>query len=253
MKKKRGRKKDSGVLSGIDPQSESWTDIRNRLIYDSAEWPIVKLQSLLGSKLPDNFLSIEETKYEQAMQAHVSEREAICRKYRDITTGKVRRKLKESERAELWQRLQNMRDKQPMLSPVLDAWRTLRTRFERAVMDGDADWFKRQKEALGSKQSQERIQFNAAVVRQFELSMWGTDAIPLTRKEKWTQDSTLTPAGKFTDAMARHIFNALHIEEKRGVLYVEGRPFESKERAMDAIHDLATKLQFALKKQARKR
>jgi len=61
--------------------------------------------------------------------------------------------------------------------------------------------------------------------------------------------------------MASDIYNAL---EKREVwvrkgkaevkrLVVEGYQFENKERVMKAIHDLATRLQFELKKQARKR
>jgi len=41
--------------------------------------------------------------------------------------------------------------------------------------------------------------------------------------------------------------------ENEPSLIVEGCAFESKERVMEAIHDLATRLQFELKKQARKR
>jgi hypothetical protein len=75
---------------------------------------------------------------------------------------------------------------------------------------------------------------------------------------------TLTPAGKFTDAMARNIYDALDKRDlndrklgarklKRGEgLKVEGRPFQSREEVMDAIHDVATKLGFKLRKQRRK-
>src|SRR4030095_14540494 len=64
--------------------------------------------------------------------------------------------------------------------------------------------------------------------------------------------------------MASNIYDAL---EKRSVwvtvkgekrdwevehVVVEGSEFEKKERAMDAIHDIATRLQFKLEKQARK-
>jgi uncharacterized membrane protein YdbT with pleckstrin-like domain len=41
--------------------------------------------------------------------------------------------------------------------------------------------------------------------------------------------------------------------ENQPSLVVEGCPFENKERVMEAIHDLATRLQFELKKHARKR
>jgi hypothetical protein len=74
------------------------------------------------------------------------------------------------------------------------------------------------------------------------------------------ESATLTPAGKFTDAMASDIYNAL---EKREVwirkgraelrrLIVEGYQFASKERVMEAIHDIATRLRFELRKQGRR-
>jgi hypothetical protein len=320
---KPGRKAHTGVLSGIQPDKETWTDICNRIIYDSAEWPLVALRSMLGAGLPDNFLSIEQAKCERALASHVRERHAIGRKYR-----KTPKKL--------WHALQTMTHKQPFMTQVMDAWRTLKARFERAVLDGDADWFKRQAESLSHVQSQEKIQFNAAVVRQLELRMWGTDAIPLpqrrakerestprsragrvrkqhdealrayeqyckdnpigddlegeqrklaiknrhfefykthpqynlSRKQQAQQDRrqrehaakikptetpqhdlTLTPAGKFADAMASVIYKALKPEKKRGVLRVADCPFESKEQAKDAIHKLAEKLHFALHKQ----
>ncbi len=44
---KRGRKKHSGILSGLNPQKESWTDTRNRIIYDSGEWRIIRLRQLI--------------------------------------------------------------------------------------------------------------------------------------------------------------------------------------------------------------
>jgi hypothetical protein len=60
----------------------------------------------------------------------------------------------------------------------------------------------------------------------------------------------LTPAGKFTDAMASDIYRDLEKRElQNGHLMAEDRQFTSKERVMDAIHDLATQLQFALRKQ----
>jgi hypothetical protein len=244
---KRGRKKGTGVLSGIDPQRESWTDIRNRIIYDSTEWPLVALGNFLrqaSERLPDNFLSIEEAKYERAMQAYLTELKAIREKYgkkrKELSTARHRKQPKE-----LWQASESMRHKQP-LPLVLDAWRTLRTRFERAVMDGDAKWFCNQAKALNAKQSQEKIQFNAKVVQLLETAMGVTESL-----FRDSPDFTLTPAGKFTNAMANDIWDALRKEEKDGVLYVEGCKSESKEDVMEAIHDLARKLQFELRKQKR--
>ena len=46
MKKKRGRKKDSGILSGITPD-QTYEQIILRLLYGSAEWAMVGLQNLI--------------------------------------------------------------------------------------------------------------------------------------------------------------------------------------------------------------
>jgi hypothetical protein len=76
-------------------------------------------------------------------------------------------------------------------------------------------------------------------------------------KSQWRMAETLllpktAPTRRYTDATARHIYEALHKQDVNGVLTVEGWRFSSKEDAMDAIHDLATRLKFALKKQAQK-
>jgi len=77
-------------------------------------------------------------------------------------------------------------------------------------------------------------------------------------KKQWREAEKLllpmtAPAGRFTDAIATDIFNALEKRElPNGRLLVEGHEFTSKEDAMDAIHDLATRLQFRLKKQRRR-
>ena len=77
-------------------------------------------------------------------------------------------------------------------------------------------------------------------------------------KKQWRAAEKLllpktAPAGRFTDAVARDIFNALEKRELlNGRLLVEGHEFRSKKDAMDAIHDLATRVQFRLKKQRRK-
>jgi hypothetical protein len=237
---------------------------------------------------------------------------------------------------ECWRRLRDMRNKLPLMPPILSAWRTLLARFERAVLSGDAlalDWLDRQLKALRSMQQQEKIQFNAKVVYLLEMAMYGTQANqgrradqprtktnselskliaqrkaeqaqltplehaerirkrdaaakayeawlntpegrseqdPIKRHEKFfgsqpasrsqqakqrahaaslrrhrahvQDDLTLTPAGKFTDAMASDIYNAFEKRElPDGGLMVEG--------VMEAIHDLAKQLRFALRKQ----
>jgi hypothetical protein len=64
------------------------------------------------------------------------------------------------------------------------------------------------------------------------------------------ESATLTPAGQFTDKTASDIYDALHKQdEKDGIL----SPFANKKRVMEAIHDLAEKLHFRLKKRVRKK
>jgi hypothetical protein len=216
MTEKRGRKKGSGILSGI-PERETWDEIRNRFIYDSAEWPLVGLRMLIGdgSKLPDNFLSASYLSTPPDLQEQ-------------------ERKLREKIRS---------------------FWRPLCARFERAVLNGDAGWFKRQATALRSKQQQKHIQFKTKVVYLFEQAWWGTRANRIRRyprrkfagrlvtrgfPAKWRRltddewnvishptfpkrasvsranrlrprfnDATLAPAGEFTDAFASHVWKAV--------------------------------------------
>jgi hypothetical protein len=283
MKKKRGRKKGDGVLSGINPERETWDDIRNRIAYDSAEWPLVKVRTLIGdgSVLPDNYLTVELAKYDAKVAAHVCERTEIFRKHRRSPK-------------ECWRRLADMRNKLPLMPPILSAWRTLLARFERAVLDGNAEWFDAQAKPLRSAEHQEHIRFNEEVLYWLKMKMWETQAnrIRYSRRKfagrhiargfpmKWRHltddewnvishptfpkrssvsranrlrprfdDATLAPAGKFTDKMASDIFKALRRQEVDGVLFVEGTQFENEARVREAIHDLASQLQFALKKQ----
>jgi hypothetical protein len=147
MKKKRGRKKGSGVLSGI-PKHESWTEIRSRVIHDSAEWRLVRLRQLIGdgSKLADNHLSARKAK---------NEKTATKKRY-------------------------------VLLSEADSLWRDLSAQFERAVLNGDAGWFERQAKALGSVQQQEHARFNAAVIRAIEGAMWAHRAHQKRKRESAT-------------------------------------------------------------------
>jgi hypothetical protein len=322
-KKSTGRKKGSGALSGIDPPRESWTEIRNRIVYDSAEWPLVALRILIADsdtkRWPDNTLTAHTAnilrKATQPPKIKLKDIDRLWKKLRAKRGGKP--PLREEWLSELG-KLQDSNGYKPQsarLAEIASLWQMLRGRFERAALDGNADWFQRQAKALRSVQSQEKIQFNAKVVYLLEMAMWSTHAKQsrvadqqeselnselskligqrkaeqagmtkeqiVARKRKPyavskgaeqdrkqrehaakikailanipQDDLTLTSAGKFTGAMARDIYNALEKHEKSGVLYVEGCKFESKERVMDAIHDLADQIQFALTKQARKR
>ena len=217
MNNKRGRKKDSGVLSGIRPEYE-WDEIRARIIYDSNEWPMVALQYWIknliknGSQLPSNYLS--------------ASRDVRCPPYAQRSVG------------------------------VIALWNKLCLEFEHAVLNGDADWFRRQWKSFESVQSQEKIRFNEKVVYLFEWATMETHSKQLQAdfkagKFEKCNAFTLTPAGKFTGKTASDIYDGLEKHEKDGDLYVEGCKFESKERAKDAIRYLAKLLCFTLKKQAR--
>jgi hypothetical protein len=246
-KSNRGRKPNRAVLSGIKPDQETWDEIRCRIISGSSEWPMVALQNLIknGSPLPSNYLSAPS--------------DVRCSPYAQRSAG------------------------------VYQLWNRLCFEFERAVLNGDADWFRRQADAIEKGGSPQRAQFNAKVVYLFEQAWSET----LGRPENWRPLTdvereafpnlptrvphvvTLTPAGKFTDKMASDIYEALEkrevkqqdlsllvkgykqskerASENEPTIMVEGCPFTSKERVMEAIHDLAKRLQFELKKQLRKR
>ena len=239
MNKKPGPKKGSGVLSRIRPEQERWDEIRLLYHYGSTEWRMVALQ-----------LSLQDLKKNgsQLPNNYLSApRDVRCAPY--------------AQRPEI----------------VYLAWVDLSFEFEQAVLNGDADWFRRQwkaiKEGGGLLQ---RPRFKAKVVHLLEIAMCET----LGRPENWPpltdaereafpnlrrvpQVVTFTPAGKFTDKMASDIFNALDKTELDGrplkrkrsdePLMVEGYQFKKKNRVMDEIHRLAEQLQFTLKKQVLKR
>jgi len=60
MKKKRGRKQGTGVYSGIKPSSQTWSDIRNTIIYGSPEWRIIVLQETC-QRVESNFARSRRT------------------------------------------------------------------------------------------------------------------------------------------------------------------------------------------------
>jgi len=237
-KSNRGRKPNRAVLSGI-PEEETWDEIRCRMIYGSNEWPIVAVRHLIAT---------------------------------------------------------NQRQK---IAPFM---RKLLADCERAALNGDWDWFARQAKAIEKGgRAGKRARFYELVIRLFDIAVCATQGRaenwrPLSNAEREAYPNlrrvplrvphvvTLTPAGKFTDAMASHIWKAvvdvaLKEPETRSVIeqqlaaaesygltkgwrnkkrqtieqiVAEIYGFKTKEGAMDAIHDLATRLQVELKKQRRK-
>jgi hypothetical protein len=191
-KSNRGRRKGSGILSGIKPRSQTWSNIRNTIIYGTAEWQMIVLQELVS-----------------APKVTLQEKD-----------GRLIENLKEN----------------------------LVAQFERALLNRDAGWFERKAKAIRwndrrTKSQKERAAFNRKIILLFEQAYV---------RQGNREDLTFTPAGKFTDAMASDIYKALKKHElPNGHLKVENCRFENKERTMEAIRDLAKRLQFALKKQAR--
>ena len=85
-------------------------------------------------------------------------------------------------------------------------------------------------------------------------TVWAQPPLPSNGKSCTTRPSlpilpsNNSPGVASTNAMASDIFNALKKRDlPNGHLLVEGCQFESKERVMEAIHDLERQLQFALR------
>ena len=169
-----GRHDHSGVYTGIKPGSEEWSDIRNRIIYGSAEWRMIRLQELNdGDKLPDLLLS-----------ARAAENQAKAR-----AKGYV------------------------LLDEIDSLWNTLSAQFERAVLDGDAEWFERQAKAIRwhdsrTESQKARARFNAEVLQRLETGFWSTRA--KLKAKPHVESATLTPASKITDTKARKILDSFN-------------------------------------------
>jgi hypothetical protein len=196
-KKSTGRPKGSGVLSGITPGSDEWTDIRKRMREG------------------------QQRAQFRAKVVHLLE----------IATWGTHARTADQQK--------------PQANPKLDKLIERRKAEQAGLTKEQVMERKRKPHGLAKSQAeQDRKQRElAASVR----SSLRSQRVPV-------EDLTLTPAGKFTDAMASDIYNALEIHVlPNGLLLVEGCQFESKERVMEAIHDLARRLQFELKKQPRKK
>jgi hypothetical protein len=242
---RRGRKKGSSLFA--KPERATWEEIRSRIIYGSTEWRLTRLRQL-----------IEQYKAEQA------------------------KAIGDPNLPDNWLSDRDKTIRADIFTEIDWLWRELSAEFQRTVMDGDAGWFKRHAKAIEHSGLPEPARFNAKVIYLIELAWWGTDAKRDNHLEGTADElglTRLTPAGKFSDAMASHIWKAVvnaaleepetrslidqqvaagesygfkttkrHITEQ---VVAESFGFKTKERAMDAIHDIATRLKFALKKQAR--
>ena len=172
MKNKRGRKKkrsyhstNRGLKRSITHR-DAPTDNRPKLSHGGPDWRTIRLRQLIGdgSKLPVNRLSLRRE----------ATRQAIAK-----GTPYV------------------------LLDEIDALWPDLAAQFERAMLDGDADWFKRQAHAIEhgderTGQEKDRGRFEAEVMRLLTVEcvperkilagdtcfVQRKNAQPLTEKEK---------------------------------------------------------------------
>jgi len=190
--RKVGRKPASGVKSSIKAQpAQPFTDKRAQLLHDSREWRMVLLRACIGdgSKLPDNYLSARAEANRAALAA--------------MTPGK----------------------RYLLLHKIDSLWRDVRAQFERAVLDGNADWFRRQADAVERKsEDTPRGRFEANVVTLV------------------LQAAILNAKGN--GVTASDIYDVLDKKDSQtdkqlhGVL-VEGLQRENRNRCIQEIHELA--------------
>jgi hypothetical protein len=191
-KKGGGRKAGSGVKSSMQAQqAQPSTDVRAQLLHDSREWRMVVLRACIGdgSKLPDNYLSARAEANRAALAA--------------MTPGK----------------------RYLLLDKIDSLWRDVRAQFERAVLDGNADWFRRQAKAIERKSGDTaRGRFEANLVTLV------LQAAILNAK-----------ANRVTASDIYEVLNKKDSPTKKqpdGVL-VEGLQFENRNRCIQEIRDLA--------------
>ncbi|HSS18253.1 MAG TPA: hypothetical protein VLQ29_14960 [Candidatus Dormibacteraeota bacterium] len=164
-------------------------------------------------------------------------------------------------------------------------WNTLCVEFEQAVLNGDFQWFERQANAIKKVEVElsQLDRFRVKVV----LLLEQLDEAAQADGETVKYLLKLTPAGKLTDKTANDIWKAvvaaackeaktrslidqevadaaataerlgrrLQDNKKRQIIeqvVAEIHGFRTKELAMDAIRELAGRLGFKLKKQARR-
>jgi hypothetical protein len=223
-KKSTGRPPGTGALSGITPRME-WSDIRKRIggrqfraktlyLLEMAMWGTQAKQGRRGDQ--------QKNKTNSELSKLIDQRQA------------------EQARLTSLERAERIR-KRDATAKAYEAW--LNTPEGRS----EKDWIKRHAKFFGLKVPTRREQ---AEQDRKQRALAASVRRSLRRQKPHVEDLTLTPAGKFTDAMASDIYNALEKHElPNGHLIVEGWQFENQARVRDAIHDLAKRIGFTLRKQ----
>src|SRR5439155_880123 len=120
----------------------------------------------------------------------LAKKPALPRFHLTTREQKVLDKLRASQRAYV------------LLDEIDSLWKTWSAQCERAVLNGDADWFERQAKAIEKGGLLQRVQFNTKVTYLLETEMWATHI----RQGDNRKDLTLTPAAKFIGATAGQIY-----------------------------------------------
>ena len=238
MNKQRGRPKT--LLARMSDETRD--EICNAINYGSRAWRLIRIRHLLserrrqllseGKGLRPDYLSAGWAE----IGKQVEERVAAAQRFRAKNKGKLPTpeeysKLRdqfEAEAPSLWS------ERERIVSPPRRSkwdeaavlWRELMQQFESALVIGDDDWLNDLAKAIRGE-AQPKPEPNAE----------------FTRK-------VLVLLQKTAGATASDIFAALEsdglVEKQPNGLKVAGRPFEKKQRALDAIHDIAKKVNHEL-------
>ncbi|MGI8435939.1 MAG: hypothetical protein ACR2NX_03415 [Chthoniobacterales bacterium] len=157
-----GKPKQSGVKTSLEPQRESAGEIQAKLLYGERDWRMMRLQELVrerhepDERLADNHLS-----------ARAKANAEIARQKKSYV----------------------------LLNEVDALWRDLSAQFERAVLDGDADWFERQAKAIQRETRRDMLnQFESEVAHILEIFSWYDRAMPISAAFRQQKDSSSSDA-----------------------------------------------------------
>jgi hypothetical protein len=229
MNKKRGRKKGSGVLSGITPD-QTYEQIIYRLIYGSAEWAMVGLQNLIrNGTVPRDVRLSRHTPFWDTLRVEFEHA---------VRTGD----------ADWFERQANLIKKVEVKLSQLDRFRVwVVFRLEQLDVERDADpeWVNlsdlSKLTPAGKRTDATASKIWKAIVAQ---ACKEPELQPLIDKEVADAAATAERLGRrLQDNKKRQI-----IEQVVAEIY----GFKTKELANDAIRELAGQLGFKLKKQARR-
>ncbi len=175
-----GKPKQSGVKTSIDPKRETAKEIQAKLLHGQQEWRMLRLRQMIEAsrkaQVEDHKAMLQREREAERREWEVmsasrewkamsaKERERCKRQHEERVRGNDDA-LKQADEV-YWhlpdnylsprakKNAETARQKKYVLLNEVDAlWRDLSAQFQRAVIDGDADWFARQAKALRSGES----------------------------------------------------------------------------------------------------